>query len=331
MIGNLSSYIELFAAIYLTISLDDLLLKRFWTPDYKAKMESSLKGIDMPDVAKEKTVEKAESISSVEETRSRKRGIVLFSFSVLLLVFIGLEEDLSISSKNFESIGLITASLLYCFTFVFDRTCLKTGWRVLVCSVTVPLLVIGLGLILGNIASTTVFMNSESTFWMLFSKIVIILSLILPVLWQLFRNWIYTRYYLLYIVEETTIKAEEYNYAVNFDTKKGYKMNLVGANYQNAVAEKISQNQQDREITPFLNTFMDEMNSIDFLPHLSSLLSYSFLMHKKYYPSSYRLKRLSKRYDSLESLGKKPTLEAFCKSNGVDYLRLREFRKKKES
>lgn len=52
MISDFSSLIELFAAIYLTISLDDLLLRRFWTPDYKKKLESEFEKIKMPEMAK---------------------------------------------------------------------------------------------------------------------------------------------------------------------------------------------------------------------------------------------------------------------------------------
>lgn len=330
MIGDLSSFVELFAAVYLTISLDDLVLKRFWTPDYKAKMELSLKSIDMPDIAKDNTLKKADSLSSIEETRSRKRGIILFCFSVLLLILIGFEKEMPFLNKNYEAFGIIASALLYVLAFVFDRFCLKTGWRVLICSISVPLLVVSACLLFSFSNSAAEYMKSESVFWRLFSKIIILFTLIIPVLWQLFRNWIYTRYYLLYIVEETTIKANEYNYAVNFDTKKGHKMNLVANHYQNAVAEQISQDQQDREITPFVNTFLDEMGTIDFLPSITYLVHSSYMMHRKYFPSRWRLKRLCQRYDSWHSSGKKPTLEEFCKINRIDYALLRDFKNKKD-
>ena len=48
MISNFSSLIELFAAICLTISLDDLLLRRFWTPDYEDKVKKEFANIMMP-------------------------------------------------------------------------------------------------------------------------------------------------------------------------------------------------------------------------------------------------------------------------------------------
>ena len=66
MISDFSSLIELFAAIYLTISLDDLLLRRFWTPDYKKKLESEFEKIKMPEMAKKTIIKRTEDYSSYE-------------------------------------------------------------------------------------------------------------------------------------------------------------------------------------------------------------------------------------------------------------------------
>ena len=327
MIDNLSSYIELFAAVYLTISLDDLLLKRFWTPDYKQKMDDAFKSIGMPELAKSQTLERASQISSIEETRSRKRGVILFSFSVLLLILIGLEDGFGFSNTNTEAIGIVFTAFLYYIVFIFDGIFLKTGWRVLFYVFCTPLVVVCSGCLLMSNSPTKAFLQSSVGKLAFLSKVVIVLALLTPVLWQLFRNWIYTRYYLLYIVEQTTIKTEEYTYAVNFDTSKGNKMTKVAKPYMDFVAETIAQKNQDRAITNYLNTFFSELSSINYAPNILPLLRYSFLMHKKYYPSKRRLHILSKKYDAAGSNGKKPPLEDFCKWNNVSLLLLKEYRK----
>lgn len=330
MIGELSSFIELFAAVYLTISLDDLLLKRFWTPDYKNKMEESFKQIKMPELAKKQSLKNTEGISALEETRSRKRGIILFCFSVSLLILIGLESGLSIKGKNYESVGIVLAAFLYLCVFTFDGFCLKTGWRVLIFGLSVPVLAILCLVLLGRKVEMSAYLDSSSDVWFTYAKIIIILTLVTPVLWQLFRNWIYTRYYLLYVVEQTTMKAEEYDYAVNFNTQKGDKMTMVAKPYMDHVAISISQNDQDRDITPLLSTFLNELANVNYIPSIIPLMKSSFLMHKKYFPSKWRLRRLQTKYDSLGKSSKKPSLELFCKENGVSLSLFKEYRKGEE-
>lgn len=328
MMGNLSSYIELFAAVYLTISLDDLLLKRFWTPDYRKDMENSFQSISMPEVAKEQTLDKSIRISSLEESRSRKRGAILFGYSILLLILIGLEGCFTFSGKNIEAIGISLYAALIIAIFLFDGLLLRTGWQVLISSFMTPSLVIIICLLLSSCPRYTKWLYMDATVNVkVFTSCIIVITMLAPVLWQLFRNWLYTRYYLLYVVEQTTIKAKEYNYAVSYDHSKGDKMTKVAQPYIDYVADVMAQGGQDRMITPFLNTLLDELSKINFVPKLFSLVRHSYKMHQKYFPSGCRVGRLSKRYNAMKANGKKPTLEDFCFENNIDVLLIRKYRK----
>ena len=326
--GDLSSFIELFAAIYLTISLDDMLLKLFWTPDYKQQMEAAFSLINLPDIAKKRSFDRASSISSTEESRSRKRGVVMFSLCVLLLAIIGLEAVIPVLQTDALYVGILIMVALYLMAFSFDDLFLKSGWRVILVDVCAPVFSVGAVLILYFCNPFSVFSpdsnNTEGIrTWELITKVVVVVFLILPVIWQLFRNWLYTRFYLLYIVEETSIKSKEYNYAIHFDPKRGDKMTMVAKSYQNFVAENIVQGEQDRQITPFMNMLMGEIDQLEFMPGIAPLIRHSFMMHRKYYPSKCRLKRLSGSYDSQM---KKNTLDEFCQINNVDAKVLKEYR-----
>jgi len=326
--SDLSSYIELFAAVYLTISLDDMLLKRFWTPDYEKEMEQAFKRINLPDVAKGKAFARASSLSSIEESRSRKRGVIMFSLSVLLLIFIGLEDCIPFLKNETGYICVLILTFLYSVVFLLDELFLKTGSRVFVVAFCTPVVCSLLIYALVSDARLELMLQSGlSINWELVSKCFVIIALLMPVLWQLFRNWLYTRFYLLYIVEQTAMKAKDYNYAINYNQKKGDKMSLVAKPYADFVAETIAQGDQDRQITPFMNTLMDELESVDYLPVLSSLIYQSYLMHRKHYPSVARLKKLSKQYDALR---KKVPLEEFCKKHNVEDYRLREYRNRQQ-
>lgn len=324
MISGLSSYIELFAAVYLTICLDDMLLKRFWTPDYEKEMTESLAKIDMPILAKNQVISKTKVISIIEENRSRKRGVILFCLSVLLLIISGFEDCLNNLSygnvKNIVVLLLITFSII---VFLYDNTFLKNGWQVIKWLLIIPLLTLVSCVCLNRFTDLEKLIKNQF-YWEIGINVIVILALLIPVIWQLLRNWIYTRFYLLYIVEQTKEKSQNYNYAIQFNQNKGDKMTDVAKNYMNLVAKNIAIGTQDRQITDFYQTLMDDLDTIDYIPEAVPLIKFSKKMHKKYYPSNNRLKRLSRRYDTYK---KKPLLEDYCRNNNIDPEKLRDYRK----
>lgn len=325
MISSFSSLIELFAAIYLTISLDDLLLRRFWTPDYAQKLELGFNKIKMPDLAKRPTIERTKNYSSYEEKRSRKRGGLMFGFTVLLLIIVGFEKYFSPLGELGQSVLLALLCFAELIAYLFDQTFLKSWWSVLWTTTLIPLVIIVIGLTIININEYEVFVQFEHR-WMAFAaRILVILSLILPVIWQLVRNWIYTCYYLLYIVDQTSIKAKEYHGALRYDHAKGDRINEVAMAYHDAVVGAVVAGAGDRQITPFLNVLQNELKKIEFVPTLIPLLRYSYQSYKKSHPSNRTLKRMYKKYHSLSRL---PRMEQFCDNEKINYEVFKEYHRK---
>ena len=247
MIGDLSSFIELLAAIYLTIVLDDLLFKRFWTPDYEQELKIALSKIDLPTIAKTELFKRANAISCVEDRRSRKRGVIIFCFAMLMLVFIGFENYDFFNETNMEAVLISSFALCALAVYIFDSLFLKSAIRVAIFLLLCPIVVLIIYFLLANI----IIVDQKSPcfiIWKTSANIIVLCLLILPIVWQLFRNWVYTRFYLQYIVYVANQKANDYNYAVNYDHSKGSKMDSVAKPYMNCVAESIANQEQDRAI-----------------------------------------------------------------------------------
>jgi len=322
MISDFSSLIELFAAIYLTISLDDLLLRRFWTPDYKKKLESEFEKIKMPDMAKKPTIEKTEDYSNHEESRSRKRGGLLFCFTVILLIIIGFSGHFTYFDELSKALILILMSLSILIIYLFDDRLLKNWWSVIWASTLVPAFTTLLIIIAKNIGFYQNAVEGNYDWLVLISKIVVVATLVLPVIWQLVRNWIYTRYYLNYIVDQTTIKAKEYDGALRFDVAKGHKVQDVAQPYHDAVVQAVAAGKGDRQITLFMDVLKSELEGIEYVPTLMPLLKYSYKSYKKNHMTNKKFQRLYKKY---QSIPKAPKMEKFCEDEGVSFEKFKEY------
>ncbi len=321
MISDFSSLIELFAAIYLTITVDDLLFRRFWTPDYAKKLEKEMEQIKMPAMAKRSTIEKASCLSSLEENRSRKRGAIMFGLSVILLVVVGFEE-------YFNPLGDIgQAGLLALLVFVvliiyfFDDILLKSWWSVLISVIIVPLLIGAAAIALPFLSGYEEIAKEEHKGYILASRLFLVGSLILPVLWQLFRNWIYTRYYLGYIIGQTKDKAKDYNDALRYDHTK-QKVKDVALEYHDAVLQVVAAGSGDRQITPFLDILKENLAKIEYVPTIWPLLKDSYRSYNKNHIGRRKLKKLYKKYQTILPA---PKMEKFCSDEGISFEKFKSY------
>lgn len=321
MISDFSPLIELFAAIYLTITVDDLLFRRFWTPDYAKKLEKEMEQIKMPAMAKRSTIEKASCLSSLEENRSRKRGAIMFGLSVILLVVIGFEEYFKPLGDIGQAGLLALLVLVVLIIYFFDDFLLKSWWSVLISVIIVPLSIGTAAIALPNISGYEVFAKEEHAGYILATRLFLVCSLILPVLWQLFRNWIYTRYYLGYIIGQTKDKAKDYNEALRYDHTK-QKVKDVALEYHDAVLQVVAAGSGDRQITPFLDILKENLAKIEFVPTIWPLLKDSYRSYKKNHVGRRKLKKLYKKYQTILPA---PKMEKFCGDEGISFEKFKSY------
>lgn len=322
MISDFSSLIELIAAIYLTITIDELLFRRFWTPDYAKELEKGMKQIQMPTLVKRSTIEKATALSSYEEKRSRKRGAIMFSLSVILLVIIGFEEYFT-PIGDIGRAGLLSSLvLMFMLIYFFDDCLLKSWWSVLVWDVAISLLIGVATIILLQIDGYESIAKETGGCYILFARLFLVIALIMPVMWQLFRNWIYTQYFLSYILGQTRIKAKEYNEALRYDHTKGQKVKDVAIEYHDAVLQAVAAGSGDRPITSFLDVLKENLNRIEYVPTLRSLLKYSY---RSYHKSHISKRRLTKLYSKYMTIQPAPKMEKYCDNEGICFEKFKAF------
>ena len=187
MISNLSSLIQLFAAIYMTMCFENTFLSRFWTQDPRKKIAETLEQLHLPG----------------DVRRMRKRGTFMFLVSVFLLIVIGFEKGIATHTGYLGlSCSYILFALATVILFICDRRIMKewgVGYRnIFIFFAVYTLLIIGIP-----------FLPWYGPFWMQFcfwlklsAKLSIIFAVVFPVVWSLYVNWLYSNYYLKYVISE---------------------------------------------------------------------------------------------------------------------------------
>ena len=214
--SGFNSLVQLFAAVYLTMSFDSQFLRQFWAQDYKKKINDEFNSIEMPEPAKEVSKNYAISTAQYEERRMRKRGTFMFVLMVFLLIVIGFEQGI-VSYTGYRG-------LLFCYLFFsivmgllncFDEDIMKRWlWEYII--------LFALILLFCTAIITLPFFNCYESVKNEFSfgfkvavKVLLILTIIAPATVQLFRNWLYGKYYLPQVKSDI---LEIVNY---FNTKCG--------------------------------------------------------------------------------------------------------------
>lgn len=95
MISNFSSFIEFFAAVYVTMCIDNAYCKQFWTPVYYKEMNSLLSSYDFTasNLSIDKIKEEIESTNKRVQSYSQHKGSIMLCYCVVLLTFIGFEDS----------------------------------------------------------------------------------------------------------------------------------------------------------------------------------------------------------------------------------------------
>ena len=95
MISDFSSFIEFFAAVYVTMAVNFEFCKNFWTPTYYKEIDGLLKSYNAQTSTILLNRLKSEiklNYSKVQKHAQRK-GTIMLAYCVFLLVFIGFEAD----------------------------------------------------------------------------------------------------------------------------------------------------------------------------------------------------------------------------------------------
>lgn len=112
MIAEFSSFIELSAAVYVTMCLDSEKFKLFWNPDRK---------VAVPEMNLQTLIDDSvEKMRDYEILTLRRMGLFMIAICFMLLVLVGFEKSMSVEADRFSVPVIFTYSLVFLIEFIHN-------------------------------------------------------------------------------------------------------------------------------------------------------------------------------------------------------------------
>ena len=302
MLTNISSLIQLFAAIYLTMCLDNLFFHRFWAKDYSKIIENEFKKIkQVPEEALNPSIKRVKEAAEDEEKRMRKLGTFMFIQTSFLLIFIGFENGIiAYTGSQGLAYSYVFLSVMMLFFYGFDRYLMNRWLKVYGVIIVLLLVFCSLVFLLPSLRFYGSLRTEYSHFWRVAAKASVVVAIIIPVMWQLFRNWVYARFYLSHILAQVETEVGKFNKAISFDSEK-QSIHSIKSSYQDLAVKVAASKGTDARISYLSDGFMVELSQLDYSPTLIPLLKNSWALFRFERPSRRTKKKLYKDFLGLES------------------------------
>jgi len=245
MIAEFSSFIELSAAVYVTMCLDSEKFKLFWNPDRK---------VTVSDMNLQTKIDGSVEITRDNEILSlRRMGLFMIAICFMLLALVGFEKGMSVETERF-SVPLIFA---YCLVFLIELIHNAIFKRMKV----VILLLIGIVVLFLTLWFWTGLNDSLQCGFLvtLYEKMDLLTTFLLlfPMVAHVLRLWLRSsvqRGYLRSKVEKETSEYEKAVQAINVGKPAG-----VSEKYLNAWNQVENPKDPDPDITPFTSLYVESV------------------------------------------------------------------------
>lgn len=128
MMNELNTIVQFLSAIYLTITIDSLMFKRFWTPNLYGIVSEELKKYDfaLSSPVRQQLLSVIKGYGNEVDEKSRRRGSYFLALCITMLFVFSIETSLSL--KEWSYLVLLLASIVGGVTYILGVFLWKR-WR----------------------------------------------------------------------------------------------------------------------------------------------------------------------------------------------------------
>lgn len=255
MISDLSSFVEFFAAVYVTMAVNNDFCSNFWTPQYYKEMEILLSKYHFSwssSMSNELNETIKQNYTKVQKN-ARLKGTILLVLCILLLISMGFENECNFNKITFHT------PILYCILFtsivlIFSKFLVK-NWR----HVLGVIAIYGIIFIITKFIHWEYFNQNKVIEWMFdYRKYLLILIIVLPIFHQMYIYWIYSSIYKGYLKHRTN--EENKKYVSSMEGIKNRQKNKVDKIYLDKWTDsKFNQPSSDITITDFNDVLFNQL------------------------------------------------------------------------
>lgn len=287
MISNFSSFVEFFAAIYVTMAVNNDFCSNFWTPKYYKEMDSLLKEYDFSgsssihDSLMDKIKHKYENVQS----RAHYRGFIVLMLCVFYLIFMGYEDETNRTSVG-HYVPILSNTILVGLTLIFSKQILRNWRRTIICVILYVLVYLFFKFVHLNVLET-----HEITIAIFnYKSLLLIAIILLPIIHQLYIYWLYSSVYKGYLKQHVSEEYDRYRVSMlGIKTKDKSKVDEI---YMKAWSDAMFISNEDPTYTTFYQVLTKQLLCIASPTQWQLLMSWTkyhmrkiFLKEKEDIPS----------------------------------------------
>lgn len=268
---EIDTFVQLFAAFYVTLSVENQIFRQFWTPAYYKTIVNLIPkyGFRYSTRFQQQFTKSIQELSRDLEAESRKKGTIMLLVCIVLLgysVFFS-----SAKTPVSHSLSLITYAILALAGIVFSHYLLKR-WR---CVVIYGLISLFIAIAIGYIYEKWIYWiwTPQKESIVNVSKTCVISALILPIIWQLFINWLYSDVYQRHLIRLLNKEADLYSklWAAYYR----HNQEEIPSEYNSAIVAAFMNNKNgDLKVTDTINTLSKRLLDACARPKIRKLLCY---------------------------------------------------------
>lgn len=346
MVADYSSFLEFIGAVYFTMSLDEILTRKVWSP-LDIKLQS--RALDFLGMANDKDFKNAVQDANqkkgkiLQKELSKKSVIGLFVIA-FLLVFSGYEQEIY-DPDNIAPLKLLQLELAYtCVIFISSLFILQ--YKLFEKVKYVTLYVIGLFTMFIVIRWKDLVFNNSCIEKYVVDNIGLFVCVIvtIPIVWQIFIIWIYKSVFYGYV--KTQIRNAQAEYTRVLDLLNNQQYNQLPKQYHEiyiritqASRNTTPQQALDDSLMEYQGALYNEIRTIGLKIRLSQLLcswvlvktekclkwiwnlftskGESLRQSKKLVEKNYS--DYAKKYQELKSMNKNLRMNKFCESENISF------------
>lgn len=270
---ELDTFVQLFAAFYVTLSVENQIFRQFWTPGYYKTIANLLPkyGFRYSTRFQRQFTDKIQELSRDLETESRKKGTCMLLVCIVLLgcsIFMSDSATFSVS----HSLSLTVYVILAFSGIVFSHYWFKRWRHVAIHGILSIFIAIAAGYIYtrynylaeGGLKPYEELLENVT-------KTCIILALTFPIIWQLFINWLYSEIYQRHLIRVLNLEADLYRKF--WEAYMRNDQNEIPREYGGIIiAAFMNGRSDDLQVTDATNTLYERLLSACTRPRIHNLL-----------------------------------------------------------
>lgn len=279
MMSDLNTIVQFLAAIYVTITIDNLMFKRFWTPDIYLIVESELSHFDfaLSTPKRRSLLDSIKRKANTIDSQSRKRGAYFVLLCISLLILFSFEEYITEKVKAIFYLSLFVSICIAFLLYILGIFCWNRWRSIFVSYSTIVVIFLIIILALPNVEHLNCLLlwsKEYSSHLLLLDKILTLILLTFPLVLRLYINWVNSFVYVTYL--NCKLRDEFTAYKTTKDAIKNKNKEGCDSRYDDVYKQAYYSNTEDSVDTGLINKVVDNLVDICKPLNTVALIRYRF-------------------------------------------------------